>query len=80
MVPLGVAAMEKSEKNNVKATDAVWLLLVPVTVKFKGFAEVCDNPVVNGTPSGNYNIVLTGTLGNGSGVQRTTTITLSVLP
>ena len=38
------------------------------------------NPVVNGTPSGNYNIVLTGTLGNGSGVQRTTTITLSVLP
>ena len=45
VVPLGVAAMEKSEKNNVKATDAVWLLLVPVTVKFKGFAEVCDNPV-----------------------------------
>jgi hypothetical protein len=38
------------------------------------------NPVVNGTPSGNYSIVLTGTLGNGSGVSRTTTVNLSVLP
>jgi hypothetical protein len=38
------------------------------------------NPVVNGTPSGNYSIELTGTLGNGSGVSRTTTVTLSVLP
>ncbi len=38
------------------------------------------NPVVNGTPSGNYYIVLTGTLGNGSGVTRGTTISLSVLP
>jgi hypothetical protein len=38
------------------------------------------NPVVNGTPSGNYNIQLIGTLGNGSGVQRGTRVTLSVLP
>ena len=38
------------------------------------------NPVVNGTPAGNYSIELTGTLGNGSGVNRTTTINLSVLP
>ena len=38
------------------------------------------NPVVNGTPSGNYNILLTGTLGNGSGVRRFTVISLSVLP
>ena len=45
VVPLGVAAMEKSAKNNVKATDAVCALLVPVTVKFKGFAEVADSPV-----------------------------------
>jgi hypothetical protein len=38
------------------------------------------NPVVNGTPAGNYNIVLTGTLGNGSGVTRATVVALSVLP
>ncbi len=38
------------------------------------------NPEVNGTPAGTTNIVLTGTLGNGSGVTRTTTVTLSVLP
>jgi len=38
------------------------------------------NPVVNGTPTGNYSIVLTGTFGNGSGVTRATTVTLSVLP
>jgi len=38
------------------------------------------NPVVNGTPSGTVSIVLAGTLGNGSGVTRTTTVNLSVLP
>jgi hypothetical protein len=44
------------------------------------------NPVVNGTPSGTFNIVLSGTLtlGNSSGgvtsVTRTTTVSLSVLP
>jgi hypothetical protein len=38
------------------------------------------NPAVNGTPSGTYGIVLTGTLGNGSGVERITTVNLSVLP
>ncbi len=38
------------------------------------------NPVVNGTPTGNYSILLTGTFGNGSGVTRTTVVTLSVLP
>lgn len=38
------------------------------------------NPVVNGTPAGTYSIVLTGTLGNGSGVNRTATVTLTVLP
>lgn len=38
------------------------------------------NPVVNGTPSGTVTIVLTGTLGNNSGVTRTTTVNLSVLP
>jgi hypothetical protein len=38
------------------------------------------SPAVNGTPAGTSNIVLTGTLGNTSGVTRTTTVTLSVLP
>ncbi len=38
------------------------------------------NPVVNGTPAGTTNIVLMGTLGNGSGVTRTATVTLTVLP
>ncbi len=38
------------------------------------------SPYVNGTPAGTYSIVLIGTLGNGSNVQRTTTISLSVLP
>ena len=38
------------------------------------------NPVVNGTPSGTFNIVLTGTLGNSSAVTRTTIISLSVQP
>jgi hypothetical protein len=38
------------------------------------------NPVVNGTPTGNYSILLTGTLGDGSGVTRTTVVKLTVLP
>jgi len=45
VVPEGVAASEKSAKKIVSATDALWLLAVPVTVKLKGFAEVEDNPV-----------------------------------
>jgi len=38
------------------------------------------NPVVNGTPSGTATVVLTGTLGNSSGVTRSTAVNLSVLP
>ncbi len=44
------------------------------------------NPIVNGTPSGTYNITLTGTFAAGATeagvttVTRTTTVTLSVLP
>jgi hypothetical protein len=53
-----------------------------------GLAVGCENyvnpinitPYVNGTPAGTYSIVLTGTLGTGSGVTRATTVTLSVLP
>jgi len=45
VVPDGVADRVKSAKKIVNATDEVWLLLVPVTVKLNGFAEVEDNPV-----------------------------------
>jgi len=38
------------------------------------------NPVVNGTPAGNFSIQLTGALGNNSQVTRTTVVSLSVLP
>jgi hypothetical protein len=38
------------------------------------------NPVVTGTPSGTFNIAITGTLGNNNGVTRTTFITMSVQP
>ena len=38
------------------------------------------NPFVNGTPSGTSTITITGTLGDGSGVTRRTTVNLSVLP
>ena len=38
------------------------------------------NPVVTGTPAGNYSIVLIGKLGNTSAVTRITTVNLSVLP
>jgi len=38
------------------------------------------NPVVAGTPSGTVSILLTGTLGNGSGVTRNAIVNLSVLP
>jgi hypothetical protein len=35
-------------------------------------------PASSGTPSGNYTIVITGTLGNDNSVSRTTTVNLSV--
>ena len=38
------------------------------------------NPQVTGTPSGTFSIALTGTVGNGINVTRTTIINLSVLP
>ncbi len=37
-------------------------------------------PVVTGTPYGNHTIALTGTLGNNTGISRTTTVNLSVAP
>ena len=38
------------------------------------------NPVVNGTPSGNYTIQVLGTLGTNNSVVRGTTVNVSVLP
>jgi hypothetical protein len=37
-------------------------------------------PVVTGTPYGNFTIALTGTLGNNTGISRTTRVNLSVAP
>jgi len=55
-----------------------------------GMAVGCENyvnpinitPYVNGTPAGNYTIVLSGsfTLGSGGPVTRSTVVSLSVLP
>lgn len=65
------------------------LAVLMVAIAVLALAVGCDdyyvnpiniNPVVNGTPSGTYSIVLTGTLGSNNGVIRTTTVNLSVLP
>jgi hypothetical protein len=65
------------------------LMLLLVAVVLVAFAVVgCENyvnpininPVVNGTPAGTYSIQLSGTVGNGSGVTRSTVVNLSVLP
>ena len=59
----------------------VAIILVALGVGCENYVNPINiNPVVNGTPSGTMSIVLTGTLGNGSGVTRTTTVNLSVLP
>jgi hypothetical protein len=66
----------------------VRLAVLVVAIALAALAAGCEdyvnpiniNPVVNGTPSGTTNIVLTGTLGNSSAVTRTTTITLTVEP
>lgn len=57
------------------------IVLAAVAVGCENYVNPINiNPVVNGTPSGNYNILLTGTIGNGAGVTRNTVISLSVLP
>ena len=45
MVPEGVEVMEKSAKNTDKEIVEVCTLLVPVTVKFRGFAVLAERPV-----------------------------------
>lgn len=57
------------------------MLLISLAAGCENYVNpISISPYVNGTPAGTYNIVLVGTLGNGSNVQRTTTISLSVLP
>jgi hypothetical protein len=59
----------------------VAIVLVALGVGCENYVNPINiNPVVNGTPAGTSSIVLTGTLGNGTGVTRTTTVTLTVLP
>ena len=66
----------------------VRLAVLVVAIALAALAAGCENyvnpininPVVNGTPSGTTNIVLTGTLGNSSAVRRATIIALTVEP
>jgi hypothetical protein len=59
----------------------VGLALVALAVGCENYVNPINiNPVVNGTPSGTSNIVLTGTLGNSSAVTRTTVVSLTVQP
>jgi hypothetical protein len=59
----------------------VALFLVALEVGCENYVNPINiNPVVTGTPSGTVGIVLTGTLGNNSGVTRYTIVNLSVLP
>jgi hypothetical protein len=59
----------------------VAIILIVLGVGCENYVNPINiNPTVNGTPSGNFSIVLTGTLGTGGGVTRTTTVNLSVLP
>ena len=57
------------------------IVLVALAVGCEDYVNPINiNPVVNGTPAGTSSIVLTGTLGTGTNVTRTTTVTLTVLP
>jgi len=59
----------------------VAIVLVALGVGCENYVNPINiNPVVNGTPAGTTGIVLAGTLGTGTGVTRTTTVTLTVLP
>jgi hypothetical protein len=60
---------------------ALGLLLVLPAVGFgcnSYYSRINVTPASSGTPSGNYTIVVTGTLGNNNNVTRTTTFNLSV--
>jgi len=57
------------------------MALVALGVSCENYVNPINiTPHVNGTPSGTYAITVTGTLGTGTGVTRTTTVNLSVLP
>jgi hypothetical protein len=75
-------------RNKYSMRPQVRLAILVAAALFVALAAGCEdyvnpiniNPVVNGTPAGSYTIQLTGTLGDGSGVTRTTNINLSVVP
>jgi hypothetical protein len=57
------------------------IILAAVGVGCENYVNPINiNPVVNGTPSGTFSILLTGTLGNTSAVTRSTVVNLSVQP
>jgi hypothetical protein len=57
------------------------MILVALGVGCENYVNPINiTPALNGTPAGTSNIVLTGTLGGGSSVTRTTTVSLTVLP
>jgi len=59
----------------------VAIVLAAVGVGCQNYVNPINiNPVVNGTPSGTFGILLTGTLGNTSAVTRSTVVNLSVQP
>jgi hypothetical protein len=59
----------------------VAMILVALGVGCENYVNPINiTPALNGTPAGTSNIVLTGTLGGGSSVTRTTTVSLTVLP
>jgi hypothetical protein len=63
------------------AVLAMAMVLLALAVGCENYVNPINiNPSVVGTPSGTFSIVLTGTMGNGSGVSRSTTVNLSVLP
>jgi hypothetical protein len=59
----------------------VAMILVALAVGCETYVNPINiTPVVTGTPTGNYTVILRGTLGNNTGVSRATTVNLSVAP
>jgi hypothetical protein len=81
-IALGLSRSGRRMRPSLRvAVLLIAIVLVGMLVACEDYVNPINiNPEVNGTPSGTYSIPLTGTLGNGSGVTRTTTVNLSVLP
>jgi hypothetical protein len=60
---------------------AIAMILVALAVGCNTYVNPINiTPVVTGTPTGNYTVVLRGTLGNNTGVSRAAAVSLSVAP